>query len=121
MRNRAFCIIELLIAIFILSIGILAIVRLNISSLLGVSKSDKISCAVFIAQNFLEERIINTTFENLNEICNEIPNSITLCNEVYTLQCEILNITERLKQILLTVYWGYNHQLTFSVYRAQGE
>jgi prepilin-type N-terminal cleavage/methylation domain-containing protein len=66
-RETGFTLVEIMVALFILTIGILAIATMQNSSLLGTARSNSVTQATNIAMDRME-RLMASTFDVLNAL-----------------------------------------------------
>ncbi|WP_456432851.1 type IV pilus modification PilV family protein [Thermosulfuriphilus sp.] len=115
-----FSVLEILVAIAIFSIGILALANMNIVSLRGVKTSKDLTSATLASQSLLEEYVFSKDFEFLDTVCSDVPSSFSYGSITFSVQCRLVSYSDDLKQVWLILYWD-NNRLQFSVFRVRGD
>ena len=119
-RQRGFSLIEVLAALVLLSIGLLAIAGLLVASVQGNIFSHNLMQATYVAQGRLEF-LKNVSFDSLqlqagNHSDGALAISGVIFNRSYT-----VTVDGNLKNLTYTVIWvdGINHRISFSTIRSQ--
>ena len=118
--ERGYTFLELLIGVLVLSVGLLAIGRLQIASVRGNAFSHHMTQATYIAQDRLEF-LKNLPFSDSRLLKNRYQEEKVTVAGVAFLPEYTVTEEGNLKRIQYTVSWndGKNHSLTFSTIRSQ--
>lgn len=102
-RNEAFTLIEVMIALVVLSIGLLALAGLQVSAIKGNNFSKRMTIAVSIADERIEQ-IKSTPYDNIQ---SESATNLIVSNMNFTRQVVVTsnNPLPNTKRIDLTVSW----------------
>lgn len=120
-NKRGFTLVEFLVATVILSVGLLALINLQVTSIWGNQNSKEMTRALFLAEKKMEE-LKNTPFSSLplgttqdpNNPMNGLGQSGGIFNRSWTIQ----NYTGSnfMKEITVNVSWtlrGQSHNATY--------
>ena len=118
--KAGFSLLEVLIAISVLSVGILALASMNIASLRGTKISKELTYATLEGQALLEEHVFSRDFEDLDTVCNNIPSTLNYAGISFSVQCRLITHSDELKQVIITLFWG-SKRLQYTIFRARGD
>ena len=121
-KRNGFSLIEVLIALTILAIGLLAIASLQVTSVRGNFFSNSLMQATYVAQDRLEF-LGNRPYSSLelNAASNKNDVTKTIAGTDYNGTYSIVDDVSGYKLITYRVSWndGVNHRISFSTIRSQ--
>jgi len=113
-NNKGFSLIELMIALLILSVGLLSLASLQGTAIKGNRHGNQISQATTLAEDRIEE-IRNTDFDDVDNVAFPTPENNLSTSGVYTRTTVIEDDVPmlELKRITVTVSWsdGRSHDI----------
>ena len=116
-KERAFSLLEILMAVLILTICIVSALKLNVSSFFSSRKSLILSREVELATN-LVEKLFSVSYDNLEEICSEEIGAVLLDNNIYYVNCHVIFDNSNLfKVIVINVSSNFSTNYNIIFYR----
>lgn len=113
--EKGFTLLEILIALTIFSVGVMAIAQMLLSSIRGNAAANRLTKATFLAEQKLEE-VLATSFDDITSanFPTDDYNTITNYAEFKRVVSITTNSANIFKSITVTVYWknadGSDHQ-----------
>lgn len=102
-KNKAFSLVEVLIAVLILSIGIVGSLKLNVSSFFSSRKSLLLSRKVELATQVVE-KIAAVKYDEIEDACSEETGTVIMDGKVYYISCYVVSVDASfLKMIVVSV------------------
>ncbi len=117
---KAFTLVEVLVAVAILAIGIVSLLKLNVTSIFSFHKSTEITDQILTVQNICE-RLMNCSFDDLESECNNLETDDSVLAGDFSFHCQVISLGGGLKQIFISVYNSNLSLYTLSFYRAEGD
>ena len=121
MRNQeGFSLIEVMIALIILSVGLLGIAGLQLTSVQGNAFSSHVTQASILAQNKLEN-LRNVPYDDPKLTGGQPAEQITKSDIVFTIGYDVSLLGNSMKKIITTVGWTdrTNHSISLSTIKSK--
>ncbi len=117
--ERGFSLIEVLISLTILSVGLLAVARMQITSIKGNFSSGNVTNATVLAQSKLEE-LKRVSYTDSNLMSGQHGEG-TISGSIFSMFYDVADITSTMKAITVTVRWTDvgDHSISLSTIRAK--
>ena len=118
-NERGFSLIELLISLTILSVGLLAVGRMQITSIKGNFSSGNVTNATVLAQSKLEE-LKRLSYTDSNLMSGQHSDG-AMSGSIFSMFYDVADITSTMKTVTVTVRWTdvSDHSISLSTIRAK--
>jgi type IV pilus assembly protein PilV len=104
MNQKGFTLIEVLVALVILTVGLLGVTAMQITAIRGNHFSGNLTRATVLAQNKLEE-LKHLPYYDTKLSSGQSPQQLTDSGIVYTIQYDVAALGTTMKNITATVHW----------------